>query len=153
MKDVEQFFLGDETNKEKIINFYNGDIDRDCLLLQRNMFLEILQQENKTLENITAVVNYFEKESHLKVLLPELFKFLKIFITIPVTSATAERAFSCLRRLKTYLRSTMGQQRLNSISLLHFHKNYVKDLDLEETIDDFISKNNQRQRTFLMKHK
>ena len=32
-----------------------------------------------------------------------------MYLTIPVTSATSERTFSALRRLKNYLRSTMKQ--------------------------------------------
>ena len=34
---------------------------------------------------------------------------------------TAERSFSALRRLKSYLRSTMGQERLNNIAILNVH--------------------------------
>ena len=43
-----------------------------------------------------------------------------ILAVIPATSCSAERSFSALRGLKTYLRSTMGQQRVSSSShLLH----------------------------------
>ena len=47
---------------------------------------------------------------------------LRIFCTIPVTTSTAERSFSTLRRLKTYLRNTMGQTRLNGLALLNIHR-------------------------------
>nr|CAH7756469.1 unnamed protein product [Callosobruchus chinensis] len=46
-------------------------------------------------------------------MIPEIIKLLKIIMTIPVSTCTAERSFSALRRIKTYLRSTMTQQRLN----------------------------------------
>ena len=75
-------------------------IDCDLLLLQRNMFLQILRQENKPQDNIAAVIDYFQTEPHLKILLPALLKFLKVFVIIPVTSATAERAFSGLQKIK-----------------------------------------------------
>lgn len=39
-------------------------------------------------------------------MLSEVDKLLNIYFTFPVTSATAERSFSSLRRIKTYLRST-----------------------------------------------
>jgi hypothetical protein len=43
-----------------------------------------------------------------------------IMLTMPVTSATAERSFSVLRRLKTYVRSTMNNDRkLSSLALMH----------------------------------
>ncbi|ESN99201.1 hypothetical protein HELRODRAFT_153318, partial [Helobdella robusta] len=68
-----------------------------------------------------------------------------IFVTIPTTSATAERSFSGLKRLKTYLRSTMGQKRLNSVSLLHFHKDVANEMDLDSIINEFIQRNDQRK--------
>lgn len=47
-------------------------------------------------------------------LFPNLFVLLQIFCTLPVSTATPERMFSCLKRLKTYLRNTMGE-----VSLLY----------------------------------
>ena len=52
----------------------------------------------------------------------ELDKLVRIYMTILVTTATAERSFSALRRIKTYLRSTMTEARLNNLMLLHVHK-------------------------------
>nr|CAH7715538.1 unnamed protein product [Callosobruchus chinensis]CAH7736990.1 unnamed protein product [Callosobruchus chinensis]CAH7737690.1 unnamed protein product [Callosobruchus chinensis]CAH7755206.1 unnamed protein product [Callosobruchus chinensis] len=40
-----------------------------------------------------------------------------------------------LRLLKTYLRSTIAQDRLNGLALLYVHKNI--DLDVERIIDRF----------------
>ena len=61
-----------------------------------------------------------------------------------MTSATAERTFSMLRRLKNYLRSTMTQQRLNHIMLLHTHKDRTDDITLLDIAKDFISFNDRR---------
>ena len=38
-----------------------------------------------------------------------------ILAVIPAASCSAERSFSALRRLKTYLRSTIGQQRVSNV--------------------------------------
>ena len=54
-------------------------------------------------------------------MLTEVDKLLRIYFSVPVTSATAERLFSCLRRIKTYLRSTMTDNWLNNLFLLHIH--------------------------------
>ena len=67
---------------------------------------------------------------------------------LPATSATAERSFSCLRRLKTYLRTTMGQERVNSVMILHVHQTETDDLDLKEVAKDFISLNEYRRSLF-----
>ena len=50
-------------------------------------------------------------------LVPEFVKVATILAVISATSRSAERSFSGLRRLKTYLRSTMGEKRLCSIAL------------------------------------
>ena len=58
-----------------------------------------------------------------------LFKFL---LVVPASSATAERSFSTLRRLKNYLRATMAQERLNHVAVLHVYKTRVDDLDVNK---------------------
>ena len=42
-----------------------------------------------------------------------------IFITLPVTVATAERSFSKLKIIKNYLRNSISQDRLTNISILN----------------------------------
>lgn len=50
---------------------------------------------------------------------PRVKRLLKILCTLPITNCTSERSFSTLRRLKTYLRSTMHNERLNGLALLN----------------------------------
>ena len=47
---------------------------------------------------------------------------------MPIESATAERSFSVLRRLKTYVRSTMKNDRLFSLGMMHIHRDFEVDL-------------------------
>jgi len=54
-------------------------------------------------------------------LYPNLSILLQILITLPVTTATPECSFFTLRWLKTYLRSSMGDERLTSLALIHVH--------------------------------
>jgi hypothetical protein len=44
------------------------------------------------------------------------------YLTLPVSSAYAERSFSSLKRLKTYLRSTKFQERLFALAILNTEK-------------------------------
>ena len=71
-------------------------------------------------------------------LYPSIFKVLVALLTIPVSTATAERSFSCLKRLKTYLRSTMGQTRLQNLAILHSHSGI--DVNEETVINVFADK-------------
>ncbi len=66
---------------------------------------------------------------------------ISVYLTILVTTATAERSFSVLNRLKTYCRCTMTQQRLNHVIIPHIHKEKLELLDLNRICSDVISKN------------
>ena len=73
-------------------------------------------------------------------MLPELSKAIKILAVIPATSCSAEQSFSSLRRLKTYLRNTMGQERLSNLALIHIERDYVNKVmneDMNKMIDTF----------------
>ncbi|KAJ8894366.1 hypothetical protein PR048_007017 [Dryococelus australis] len=65
---------------------------------------------------------------------PELEKFLCYLLVTPVTYTTAERSFSILRMLKSYLRPTMTQKRLNSLCILHVYGKLTDDLNIEKFI-------------------
>ena len=52
---------------------------------------------------------------------PNIKALITILCTLPVTSCTAERSFSGLKRIKTVLRSSMSNERLSSLTLLHIH--------------------------------
>lgn len=67
---------------------------------------------------------------------------VKIFLTMPVSTATAERSFSAMKRIKTYLRSTMTTDRLSSLAMLHIHRE--KDIDIPAVIDKFINAKQRR---------
>ena len=54
-------------------------------------------------------------------LYPNLSILLQVPVALPVTTATADRSFSTLKRLKTYLLSSMRDERLTSLALIHVH--------------------------------
>lgn len=56
-------------------------------------------------------------------------ELLIILSTLPITSCECERSFSGMKRVKTCLRSTMGQDRHNGLALLNFHLDKVPNID------------------------
>ena len=72
-----------------------------------------------------------------------------ILAVIPATSCSAERSFSALRKLKTYLRNTMGQQGVNNVSemfiaLINIERAYANSVvnnDMDRIIDIFGRRN------------
>ena len=64
---------------------------------------------------------------------------LKIMATIPVTTCECERSISKLGLLKTSLRNTMDQDRLNGLALLTIHRDM--ELDEDKIVEIFARKN------------
>ena len=62
----------------------------------------------------------------------------------PTYLGNFERTFSGLRRLKTYLRSTMTQKQLNHLLILHTHQQHTDNLSLLKVAMDFVVKSNRR---------
>jgi hypothetical protein len=55
-------------------------------------------------------------------LYPTIGRMLLTLLTMLVSTSASERSFSTMRRIKTYLRSTMKNERLSSIGILHIHR-------------------------------
>jgi hypothetical protein len=58
-------------------------------------------------------------------------------LTIPVTVASVERSFSKLKLIKSYLRSTMSQERLNGLAILSIEKMMLENLEYKNLISNF----------------
>ena len=65
----------------------------------------------------------------------ELNRLIGIAVTLPVTSVEAERSFSCLKLIKTHLRTTMLDDRLSDIAVLSVHSQRANVLDLDLVVD------------------
>ncbi len=64
-----------------------------------------------------ALLNAIHK-MQLQSIFGEVCIALRIFCTLPVTVASGERVFSKLKLIKSYLRSTMSQERLSNLAIL-----------------------------------
>ena len=92
---------------------YNRDIDMQKLKLHLQMLPDVIKctlLDGITIKKITLVHTIYQvlnENSTFKTLLSDVHKLLKLYYTIPVTNASAECNFSALKRIKTYLRSSM----------------------------------------------
>lgn len=69
---------------------------------------------------------------------------LRIFSTLPVTTCSAERAFSAMKLLKTYLRNAMSDERLTGLALMYIHPEI--NIDPHTVVDRFASRPVNRTR-------
>jgi hypothetical protein len=61
---------------------------------------------------------------------------------MPVASTTAKRSFSVLRCLKNYVMSTMKNDRLSFLGLVHMHRDF--EVDLYKAMEVFVSAKTRR---------
>lgn len=90
-------------------------------------------------------LNSYLINNELKDVLPEAYSLMNLILTIPATSASAERSFSTMKRIKTYNRSTVGEDRLSSLAIISIEKTLLLALKEKTTfhdrvIDEFIKK-------------
>ncbi len=71
---------------------------------------------------------------------PNFWTALRIAITLPVTVAQAERSFSKLKLIKSYLRSTMSQERLIVLAIININHSIGEQISYDDIIDDFASR-------------
>jgi hypothetical protein len=70
-------------------------------------------------------------------------------MTLPVSTASCERLFWCLKRLKNYLRSTMGHERLTSLALIYIERDLLQLDSLDSVVDKLKNSSNQTRRILL----
>ena len=108
---------------KEFIDMYSGDLDFERLMPQLSMLPELIKIANKEssvqIKEISTICELMDDSSFGKVMFSETHQLLKLYLTVPMTLATAERTFSTLRRLKNYLCANMSQERLNHVILLH----------------------------------
>ena len=90
-------------------------------------------------------VDEISSNTALRTILQTLSNVVQLVLLIPATTCTPERTFSVLRRLKTYLRSTMTQARLNHLAVIHCNKDIADSLDLDQQIDEWREESSHRQ--------
>ena len=100
----------------------------------------------KTLANceIDNVHDLFLELLPLKSAFIILLKLIQISMTIVVTIAHCERSFSALKCIKTYLRASMGEERLQNLSFLAIEKKIASELSLDALVDIFASEDKNR---------
>ena len=83
-----------------------------------------------------------------KLLLSEICTLGKLMFVMPATNAVSERSFTALKRVKTYLRSTTEEGRLNHLMLLHVHKELADGIDMVEVANLFVGDKQRRKQLF-----
>nr|XP_043615833.1 uncharacterized protein LOC122587715 [Erigeron canadensis] len=140
-KLVNKYYLLDFTEQEKLqlrseLQHYELDIPYHPKLKNARSLSELCRglQETRKYENYELVD-----------------RLIRLILTLPVSTATSERAFSAMKIVKTRLRSTMSDDFLKSCLILYIEKEITETFSTDQLIHDFDSFS--RRRVKLRPHK
>ena len=74
----------------------------------------------------------------------EARKIVRLLLLSQATNAKSDGIFSALKRVKKYLRSTMG----NNLMLVHVHNNILDNINLADVANQFADRKDRRKQTF-----
>jgi len=120
------------------------EIDLTDLQMQVDLFRR--KRSVKSLSDAVDILTCMTPE--LRGEYTEVEKVVRLLLVSPASSAEAERSFSALRRLKTWLRSTMNQRRLNAVAVCHVHQEVLDLVNVDTLMAEFVSKNETRASMF-----
>ncbi|KAK9698549.1 hypothetical protein RND81_08G112300 [Saponaria officinalis] len=122
--------------KRKFQNFKADDIDK---LVSKIYPADFTEQEKLNLKTEKGEIYYL------------IDRLVRLVLTLPVSTATAERAFSAMKLIKTALRKRMENDYLTYSLIVYVEKRIAKEFDIDSIIDEFASKKDRRSLLKILK--
>ena len=130
-------------------------MDKELVRRYPELDLFLLSSQVTTFKDRTKASSVYEaKKSYQdmsdleKKTYPQVLVLLKLLLVCPISSSVCERSFSTLRRLKTWLRNTVGQERLNNNMICNIHSNMLMKIDLNVILNEFVNRSVIRRNRF-----
>ena len=103
-----------------------------------HMWKTFWQSTNRKLpNNLLLALDAFDEDAF-----PNIHRPLIIACTLPITSAEAERSFSLMKRIKTYSRSRMSEERFSDLAVIAMH--YSERFEVDEICQAFVKAHPRR---------
>ena len=133
------FRVGDIPPPPNVNTQYVGSTLKTCIL-QMQLF-----RRKRTVKSVGEAADILRKlVSEARGEFEEVEKLLRLLIVSPASSAEPERSFSALRRLKTWMGSTMSETRLNAVAVCHVHQDVLDAIDIAALVKLFVSRNDTK---------
>ena len=154
------FFIMNPTEFELYINLFHDNYVKEIASNYTMLNKDKLKRELSILyanDNFSGVSNIkqllrFINEKVLDKTFSEVSKLLEIVLVTPISTADSERSFSTMKRIKSFLRNTMLQNRLNSLACLSIHKEYIsKSRDYNNKVMNIFAQIKDRRADYLHK--
>jgi len=70
---------------------------------------------------------------------------LRMLLCTGVSNCSTERSFSCLKRIKTYLRSSTSEERLNYLAIMNIEADITTNIQFDDVIQEFATQQSRRK--------
>ena len=136
------------TELQKVVSFYGSDFDEYELSAQLEIFSSSFPTPGETI-TLKEVISFLRSLSvGQRAFYKQVCKIAKLVLVMPATNAASEGSFSTMKRIKSYLRSTMKQSRLNNLMMLNIYKEELEKLSLVSVANEFVSGSDHRTHVF-----
>ena len=141
---LENFIVKRVTSGSEVITAVDQypELDESTLYTQFIMVKQMTAAEELSLDLVVAKL--VGMDPVVCKLFPLVEMLVHLLLTIPFSSAEAERSFFGLRRLKTYMSNSITQMRLNHLAVLHVHREITDNVDIVVIAKAFVSKCDSR---------
>jgi phosphoribosyl-dephospho-CoA transferase len=125
----------------EILKIYDRLLDLVDLSLELPSYIKYKQLNDQTnWKQFDILVKEFEKKQ-LKDTFKQIYSVIKLYLTIPTNTCEGERDFSALKRIKSFLRTTMTNDRLSDLAILNIANDIM--VNYEEIVNDFANLRNR----------
>jgi hAT family C-terminal dimerisation region len=128
-----------QNNASLLIKSYHHDLE-ESLSEECIHFKGFLKALNITVKTNVIKIGRLMAEHKLESVYPNLNIAIRMFASTACANCSGERAFSTLKRIKNYTRSTMGQQRLDALSILAIESDVLNKMSVDNIIDEFAAR-------------
>ena len=109
----------------------------------------MLPNELRHTSDVTMLNQHIKSlDDSMQRLLSEVVVLVRVILVLPAMNAASEKSLTALRRIKTYMKTTMTQNRLNYCILLHVHREKTDQLGLAWVANEFVKPVENRHRNF-----
>ncbi|CAH1103040.1 unnamed protein product [Psylliodes chrysocephalus] len=139
--------FADETPEEEIKEMYPNDLETElvpeCIHFRSHISSQsiLVKPDSPSLQSLSS----FLRKQSLQNVYPNLDIALRMALCTPATNCSGERSFSCLKRVKNYLRSTLSEEKLNALALLCIESELMNKITYDDIIDDFSNKKSRKK--------
>lgn len=108
--------------------------------------------EREELQRVSGAVSLLSLliQEEMRDTFQETLKLLKVLVTVPMSTSEAERCFSMLKRIKTFLRNSMKEERLSALGMLSAEKAFLNNIeDFNKRVINLFANKKERRMDFI----